>query len=65
MRKLFHDIKTGKLSLEQTIFFLTAIAGIFMYVVGEISNMVLGLGIIAIGVPLVNITTVVFFFHFP
>ena len=55
MRKLYHKIKFSELSLEQTIFFLAAVAGIFTSCVGIVANIPLGLGIITVIIPALNI----------
>jgi len=55
MKKIFQKIKFSESSLEQNTFLVTAIAGIFMSVVGSVSNIPLGLGIITVIIPLINI----------
>ena len=55
MKKLYDSIRNDELSLEQTIFFLTAVAGIFMSIVGAVTNIPLGLGLITVISPLMNI----------
>ena len=55
LKKIYRKIKSAEFSLEQTIFFLIAIAGIFMCIVGAITNIPLGLGIITVITPIVNI----------
>ena len=55
MKKLFYSIRHDELSLEQTIFFLTAMANIFMSAVGTVTNIPLGLGPMTVIGLLINI----------
>ena len=55
MIKLHQKIKFTECSLELIIFFLIALAGIFMSIVGTLTNIPLGLGTITIIIPFANI----------
>ena len=54
-KKLFRKMSFSGSSLELNTFFLAATAGIFMSVVGTVSNIPLGLGVITVIIPLINI----------
>ena len=55
IKELSRKINFEGLSLEQTTFFLISFSGIFMSFVGIVGNLSLGLGIIPIIIPLINI----------
>ena len=55
MRVLLQKLRSNELSLEQTIFFFTAIAGIMISLVAAVTNIPLGLHVITVIIPVTNI----------
>jgi len=55
MKKLYNRLKFEEMPLEQFIFLIAAVSGCFTSIVGAVTNIPLGLGVIAAVVPAVNV----------
>jgi len=55
MKKLYDKLKFADMPLEQFIFFIAGISGFFMSIIGAITNIPLGLGVLSAIVPSISV----------